>query len=1315
MPSKRTPPAASATRNPAMRLLRVGGMAAIAVVAAFCALLLAVRFVVFPQLEEHHGDIAEMLARELRAPVEIDRIVTGWDGWNPRIAIEGLRVRDRAGALSEAVIELPLVTGVVSWTSLFTADLRLRELTIERPWLAVRRDRDGHVHVAGLRIDPSELSTDTAVTDWLLRQRLIVVRDALVAWSDDLRSAPQLLLDDVQFRLENRFGQHRFGLKGTPPPEIAAPIDLRGDLTAASFEDWRKASGRVYLRLDYADAAAWSEWLPLPFKVERGQGALRAWFDFNNGAPREIVVDVELADVRTRLADDLAPLDLTHVAGRVTWQQEGTRRTLVTRALTLAGRDGLAIAPTDVELRYERAPDGETASGRLAFKRIELAPLAQLAPQLPLPARVREELARHAPRGTLVGGTYAWEGPVGSPARYRTQGTFADLGARSYESLPGFAGVAGRFEATHEGGTLELDSRNTLLLLPRVFAEPVVLDTASGRVRWERRGDVVSVRLDDIQYANAHAAGTAQGTWKSRGKGPGEIDFSARLTRADARQVYRYFPLIVGEPLRAWLRDSLLAGTSDDARLTLKGDLARFPFADGKSGTFLLTVKANDTTLDYAGSWPRLVGVEAALRFEGARMSIEASRGRILGAALGRTTATIANLATEHPQLEIEGEASGSTDEFLRFVAASPVAAWIDHAADGASATGNGRLALRLGIGLGRDEIASIAGDYQFADNELRIKGAPALAHVNGKLTFTERTLSGSDLKLETLGGPARVSIASREGTVSISGTGQASLAAVQREFAMPLAERFTGTTDWQLALEMRRELASWTLESSLRGAAVDLPQPLGKQAAGAMPLKVTRRPVPSDANRDVVMIDYGKETRLVLQRQGEGASSRIERGLLLLGKAANAVAQPERAGLTIRGDLPHVNVDEWLALQGAAAADQARHGAGFVVEAVDLEAGALVALGRRFESMTLSARHAADRWRLRFSSRQADGTAEWEPAGSKLANGRFTAALVQLDFNAMRDAATGEPVRNERREGSANPWPEIDIRAERFIARAGNLGRMELSARPEGADWRVSRFALVNDGGRIDAKGGWRMLGAMQQTDFDVEVDLTDTPAFLSRMGLPAALKGAPARLEGTLGWNGAPTDFEYEKLTGRFTLKAGAGQFTKLDPGVGKLLGVLSLQALPRRIALDFRDVFSEGFAFDTVTGTVRVANGVMHTDDLTLAGPAAKVTLAGDADLASETQALTVRVQPSLSSVVSTGAGAAAVMLLAANPLVGAAVGAGTLLAQKIMKDPIEQMFSYEYSVKGAWSDPQVERVGPRPLPPVGEAASESAVSR
>lgn len=152
--------------------------------------------------------------------------------------------------------------------------------------------------------------------------------------------------------------------------------------------------------------------------------------------------------------------------------------------------------------------------------------------------------------------------------------------------------------------------------------------------------------------------------------------------------------------------------------------------------------------------------------------------------------------------------------------------------------------------------------------------------------------------------------------------------------------------------------------------------------------------------------------------------------------------------------------------------------------------------------------------------------------------------------------------------------------------------------------------------------------------------------------------------------------------------------GQFTQLDPGVGRLLGVLNLQALPRRITLDFRDVFSQGFAFDRISGSIQMSNGVLRTDDLELLGPAARVFMSGEADAGRETQNLRVKVQPTLSESVAVGS------VIATAGAIHPAVGLAAYLVQKALRDPVEKLFSFEYSVTGAWSDPKVEKLASRP---------------
>ena len=345
------------------RVVRFTGYAGAVAIALACMLLLALRFLVLPNVESQRAAIAAWIAGELKHPVEIDAILTGWDGWNPEIVVQGLRVRDAAGAAGTTLIDLPSVTGVISWTSLVLADLRLKELTIDRPRLAIRRDTSGRLHVAGLEIDPGAVSQDTSLSDWVLRQRLIVVRGALVSWNDDLRNAPQLLLDRVDVRLENRFGHHRFGLTGTPPPEVAAPIDLRGDLVA---DIARRLAAGPRARLRAARLRGHGGVVRMAAVADRDRErrgrAARAGSTPRQGVPATVVADVELADVRTRLARDLPPLDLAHLAGRVTWVQDGDQRSLSGRGLTLDGK-GVTIAPTDFHVRFSTQSDGAVGPG----------------------------------------------------------------------------------------------------------------------------------------------------------------------------------------------------------------------------------------------------------------------------------------------------------------------------------------------------------------------------------------------------------------------------------------------------------------------------------------------------------------------------------------------------------------------------------------------------------------------------------------------------------------------------------------------------------------------------------------------------------------------------------------------------------------------------------------------------------------------------------------------------------------------------------------------------------------------------------------
>ena len=1299
MPAERALSRAIAATSPALiRLFRFGVIAVLAVFVLFCALLLAVRFVVFPRAEAYRDTVTAALSRQLGQPVEIDGLTTGWDGWNPKLVVHGFRVRDHALAAAVPLLELPEIEMIVAWTSLPLFDLRLKQLSIERPRIALRRDTAGKLHIAGMEIDPEHPPEDAGITDWVLRQPQIVIHDAQITWNDEKRVAPPLVLDRVQLLLESGFGRHRFGLRGTPPGTLAGPIDVRGDLRGVSSKDWHSAAGRLYVRLDYADVAAWHQWLPLPVPIASGKGALRVWFEFAGDEPKEIIADLELAGVKAKLGADLKELELDYLSGRAGWRVTSSERTVYARQLGFVTTAGQRLLPTDFSLTMRDADGGNAATGLLEFERLQLAPLRDFAVHLPLPERVRIDLDRYAPRGTLTHGRLSWEGPVDQPAAFNASADFTDLGIVAQESLPGTAQLTGHLDATQAGGKVKLASHNAVLELPRIFADPIALASVSGDVIWERKDGRTTVKFERMEFANADASGQATGQYRTTTQGPGEIDLNAQLMRVDVAHLYRYIPTTVGDSVRQWLRSSLTKGRTDEVRLKLTGNLAAFPFADGKSGQFSVLAKGRDLSLDYARNWPAISAADAEVRIDGTRLTVDLARGRIADVPLDKAKAEIADMRFPHPLLRIDGDVSGPTTDFLRFVNTSPVAGWIDHFADGIKASGNGRLNLKLELPLGDPSANKVAGDYLFIDNQVNMPGVPALTKVNGKLVFSGHDMRTQDLAADVFGGPARFTVTSADGRVRVNGNGASNVAAMRREYDVPYGDVLSGTLDWTIVTDATPQGSTWTLASSMKGTAVDLPVPVGKAAADAVALKVERHFVAAQPNEDTLTVDYGSIGRLLMHRKLAADGAAADRALLLIGPTAarSADARADRPGLWMRGELASMNADDWLTVRRRAKSGSGDIG-GLTLAGADVDVGVLDAFGREFRDMKLVARRAQDDWRLDLKATELAGTATWVVPNTKAPNGRIVARLSRLTPPGPGAPGTwkaGPSSAEAKTEaGGSNPWPEINVESDSYLLRGRDIGRLQLIAHPRGTDWQIDKLALSNEAGRIDADGLWRVAGSREQTKLDFVLDVKDAGAYLLRLGYPDAIKTGPTKINGKLEWAGAPSAFDYPTLGGAFRIETGPGRFTKIDPGVGKLLGVLSLQALPRRMALDFTDVFSEGFAFDQIVGDVTIQNGVMKTSDLRLTGPAARVSVAGEADLAKETQQLTVRVHPSMSG----GVGAGAALLMLANPIVGAAVGVGSLLARQAMHDPVEQMFSYEYRVTGSWSDPIVGKRG------------------
>lgn len=1333
----------------------------------FVAAVAATRFWLIPNADSFRPRIVSELSRLSGQRVVIGGFEAGWNGWSPELKLTRLQMLDAKGRL---LLQLPEVSTTISWRSLFFFEPRLTALTIRAPRVVVRRTAENALTVAGIDLDLTNAAEgDAGIVDWLLKQRMVQISGGEVEWVDDWRKLPPLRLQNVNIRMQNSGDTHRIGMTAVPPSELAAPLDIRGELVGNDVRKISNWDGLAYVRADYANLGALTRYLPLPIALSKGEGGLQAWFEFEDGQAIAVTTDMVVRNARLRFPGVAAPnkpgtaalasaavvtyepLDLSSLSGRLSWRSKPFSRSdakaLLTQerwsvrdvnAVTLGG----AKAPlTTGEVVFDYRGDA-MIGGEIHLSDIDVGGVAALAKSLPITPVLAQRLQAAQPAGALHNLNIKWrdqgEAHAAKEERYFIEGS-ADLKALTWKEhvgMPGVSGLSGSIKGSTRDGEFRLgeetgekqqpqrNKRPTVIDFGTHFEAPLAFDQLHAKISWKRTVNADStvatnLNISNADFENADVAGRFSGTWQNDKLGPGIANLSGTLSRADTTSVHRYMPTATSIHTRSWLRQAVIAGSASDATFSVKGALWHFPFHNDEHGVFALDAHVTGGILDYADHWQRAENIDTKLSFRGTKIEAQVASATIAGVPITATDVKIADASATSPLLEIRGGAGGTLDGLLHWASNSPVNGWLDGFLQGAKASGPGRLALTLNIPLDAPDRTQMTGELTFAGNNIDLGGEiPALDNVNGRLRFSERDVRGADITAEALGGPLKLSITSADGRIKTQASGTAQLERVRERYAYPLLDQLSGTTVWQLETSNSTRGSGATLaapagttnttgtastgsapESSLLISAttvqprwpLDVMFQVGTSARDTnAPIKATIARTQLDRGRDRIELDLPGQLHAILERSATNTAGTrtVERATLDMG--AQKTALPTR-GYSLRGEVVKLDADAALAMLSPASSSGQRGVGGLTNEStsadfvnINVRATEAVVFGQRFNDVTLRAQPTGQRWRLALRSKEATGAISLD---TDVKTGAVDAVSVRLQRLSLPASV---PVTGAQTMGTDEGvrWPKLDLTADSFLSEGRDLGRLEMRAQPGVDEWRIEQVKLSSADGTIEAKGSWqpRFAGpTIGKTSVDVALKWNDAGKFMTRFGLPKGVERGGGSLAGTLSWAGSPAQFTYAKLAGKFTLETESGRFTQMEPGIAKLLGVLSLQSLPRRLSLNFDDLFGKGFAFDDVKADVTISDGIAKTDGFQINGPSSRVQIRGTADLNHETQDLHVRVFPSLSTATAIGIG-----LVTANP----AIGAAALLGQKLARDPIERFLMQEFDIKGSWTSPDVK---------------------
>jgi uncharacterized protein (TIGR02099 family) len=1325
----------------------------------FCALFLALRYLVLPNIDLYKPQVEQLATKAVGRKVSIATIHASWRGLNPHLTLTNVLVHNRHG---EQALSLPKVAATVSWWSISALDLRLETVEISRPDMDIERDKDGNFYVAGILLERTSEDGGKGL-DWLLSQREIVIRDGWVRWNDAMRGVPELVLNKVDFVLHNQWRHHRFALKATPPEQLAAPIDIRADFVhpvfARKISDFKQWKGTLYGDWRNTELAVWKAYFDYPFEVQQGAGSVRAWLNFDHARIVDFTADLTLSNVSTRLRKDLQVLNLAQVKGRVSANEApgkmsllsfGTRgHTVSLKDFSFETQDGLKLPETTITQTSIPANKTTPEKTRLDAKALDLHTLANFIGHLPLTATQLQMLADFSPRGHLKDFSAEWQGAYPDISAYKVKGRFEGLSLNAQAprparprqgkipaqaavpGIPGFRNLTGTVDASEQGGAFSLASSKVELNLPGYFNDPVMpFDKLDMQANWDLKDKTrLLLQIDSMNFVQEGAVGSLKGKhWMplvaQQGKPLGTVDLSARISTLDLNRLGRYLPVGTTEELRNWLVGALQGGQAKDVSVAIKGDVAEIPFhkqnlPNKLKGQFSIAGKIEKGVLNYAPGhfgkdgkapfWPLLEEIDGNFSVDRSRLHIHADSAKTFNVQIADVDALIPDLLSPDNVLEIDGKASGALQDFVGYVNNSPVAGFIDDFTEETKATGDAKLRLKLQLPLHAMKEAKVQGAVQFANNSIVLqKLLPLITSANGELAFHENGFALSGLKANFLGGVASVSGGTqRDGTTSVKVEGGMSSDGLRKAYPTPVMQRLMqhvgGSTRYTATINVRKQRPEILVESTLQGIALNFPSPLNKAATQALPLRFELAGRPSDDAlklKDEMRLSLGNAISAQYVREkliGKEESWKVLRG----GIGVNVPAPQPDEGLAANVSLQSLDIDAWrkavASISGGSEEKQnvpeppsASLGINQYIDPEVLAARAteLHVMGKKLDNVIVGASHLNGSWQANIDSEQASGYVTWNESRSGRGLGRVKARLASLIIPQSAASDVSELLEGKTTE--ASQIPALDIVAENFQLFGKKLGQLELNAHnaagENGREWRISKLSLTNADASFKAAGKW-VAGTTNTTNLTYALDIADAGKLLNRFGFANVLRGGKGKMDGDISWKGLPFSLDIPSMSGKLHLDMAAGQFLKVDPGAAKLLGVLSLQSLPRRLTLDFRDVFSEGFAFDSVVGTANISQGVLNTDNFKMRSLNAVVLMDGDIDIAKEVQDLHVVVIPEIN------AGAASVVYgLVVNPV----IGLGSFLAQLFLRDPLMRAFTMEYQISGPWKDPAINKL-------------------
>lgn len=1261
---------------------------------------------------DYRQDLADYWSERLQLQVDIGSLQLQWQGLRPEFIASDVRADTLQGA-RVAAFDSTNVT-ILLLPSILQLRPVVAELKVKGVELDFQQDEEGLWSLEGLSRTPSHEAKPARQTggnpfDAFLFGRLVKLSEVQLEFN--FRNGQQVLLQVPEISLENSRDFHRLAMRmdiGGRKDMVTLVVEGEGDP-----RDQDDFISRGYLRIlqlptDKLLSAASKKWLDQR-DLELNEGGdvdLELWLDG----------DGDGFQLQGRLEARKLPALMPEAKGfeRLAANIQGHWRR--------AGDWRLALLDTEIQgqellqLDLQLLSAGFDEPMQIAIERLPLQALSRLAlAQLPADGKLSALLGKLNSRGDLR--DVAISVPLDKPKDFQFSAQLDQVAVDALGGAPALTQVDGYVQADISGGLVELDSRNGFSMQYGIYADAMAYDTAYGAVAWHLRPDDNAIYVNSSQLSLRGEDGAAEGflyldmPWV-QGSRASELTLQIGLQNSKAQYHSKYVPEVVPPTLHQWLDDSIGEGAIDWAGFIYRGSLRP---GDSEGRTVQVAVDMQGAGLDYHPRWPQLNNIDGLLLIDDTDVNVDVASAQLHDSTLTNTLVAVTpNTVGSGLLLGVKSQLQGPASDGLRVLRESMLRDTLGEGFDSWNLIGNMSTDLTLSIPLTPGQPgAKQKVDVALSDASLQMAALELnFDQLNGLIRFDERNgLRAKQLKGRLFQRPFSASIDSdlKQKTTRIQASGSAETRALANWSKRPELMFLDGDFPYRADLKLTHGEGSASstqlnIESSLMGAAVQLPAPFGKRRDEERSLKVA---IDMTENRHDYDIQYADQVHFLMQHSvGEDVEQ------MALGFNQPAVLPGERV-FDVAGEVSEMDFGAWkqtlqlyqtyaeaLRLKaaesaGSSAEDVSSSDFSPLAIAVDAQISRFILADFSLENLTAKGAYQDERWAFDLENQTLKGRL--------LAHDDARPLQLELEYLHFADNSSAQTAE----EGSQpedidlllnvdpTDLPALDFSTDELKIAGDDYGHWRFAMRPSKDGVSFSEVygrikGVTVDGG--EGKGAalsWYGQGGDTYSRFTGVLASEDLSASLAEFNQPGLIESETARFNADLGWRGSPAAIGLNQLKGQLDLDIRKGSFPRAEDSGNnpllRLLGLLNFDTLLRRLQLDFSDMYKTGMVFDSIKGEMQFAEGNLYLQQpLKVRTPSSRLQMAGSIDLENETLDATLVAALPVSSPLA---------LLAALTA-GLPVAAGVYLAGKIFEEQVDKLTSVSYRIEGEWDNPEIK---------------------